>query len=66
MPKVICAAVDCKYNDDKNCCTAKEICMSDHYIMTVWEGRQHFHRCEQYEMSDDLWRAMDELRRLNE
>ena len=44
MPKVICAACDCKWNDVKNQCRAKEIHLEDNYIMTTYDGRQHFNR----------------------
>ena len=49
--KIYCASIDCEYNGDDNVCTAKEIGMSDHYIMTLWEGRQHFNRCKAYKES---------------
>ena len=46
-----CAALDCEYNNDNYECIAPEINLSDHYIMTVWEGRQHFNRCKTYNES---------------
>ncbi len=53
MPKVICAACDCIWNDVNNQCRAKEINLSDNYIMTLYDGRQHFNRCNEYEMSEE-------------
>ena len=49
--KIYCAAIDCEYNNSKNVCTAKDVSLSDHYVMTVWEGRQRFNRCKAYKES---------------
>ena len=54
MPKVICASLDCKYNGKGYQCTAKKITMSEHFLVTVNEGRQHLWRCKQYEMSEEM------------
>ena len=51
MTKIVCAAVGCKYNDDDNVCTAPKVAMSEHSIMTLYDGRQHFWKCKQYEES---------------
>lgn len=59
MPKIHCAAVDCKYNSKNNTCTAKEIYMSDHSIMTMHDGRQHFWRCKQYEMDEEAKKFLE-------
>ena len=59
MPKVICASLDCKYNGKGYQCTAKKINLSDNYIMTVNEGRQHFNKCRNYEMSEESKRIMN-------
>ena len=64
MPKVICAACDCKWNDVKNQCIAKKINLSDIYIMTMYDGRQHFNKCRNYEMSEESKRIMNELKEL--
>lgn len=64
MPKVICAAYDCIWNDVNNQCRAKEINLSDNYIMTLYDGRQHFNRCNEYEMSEEskeLWKQFKEM-----
>ena len=53
MPKVYCAASDCKWNSVKNQCAAKEIHLADNYVMTLHDGRQHFNRCNEYEMSEE-------------
>ena len=52
MTKIVCAAVGCKYNDDDNVCTAPKVAMSEHSIMTLYDGRQHFWKCKQYKQSD--------------
>ena len=62
MPKVICAAGECIWNDVNNLCRAKEINLSDNYIMTVYDGRQHFNKCRNYEMSEESKRIMNELK----
>ena len=49
MTKVVCASVDCRFNSRNHRCEKKEITLNDSYIQTVWEGRQHFHRCKDYE-----------------
>lgn len=56
MSKITCAAIDCKYIDDMNCCRLKEISLSEHYIHTVHEGLQHFWRCKMYEKSEQTKR----------
>lgn len=64
MPKVICAAYDCIWNDVNNQCRAKKINLSDNYIMTVHEGRQHFNKCRNYEMSDEAKRTAKLMKEL--
>lgn len=49
MTKVICAAVDCKFNSSDHRCKKKEITLTDNYVQTVYDGRQHFNRCRDYE-----------------
>lgn len=51
--KIHCAKIECKYNSDRNVCTAKSIELSDHDVLTHWEGRQNFQRCKQFELSDE-------------
>lgn len=64
MPKVICASLECKYNGKGYQCTAKKITMSEHYMLTVNEGRQHFWRCKQYEKSEDMERFEEQFKRM--
>lgn len=64
MPKVICAASDCKWNSVKNQCAAKEIHLADNYVMTVYDGRQHFNRCHDYEMYDEAKRTAKLMKEL--
>lgn len=45
MPKVYCADDGCMYNDD-NLCRAKKINLAWHSVVTVWDGRQEFHKCK--------------------
>lgn len=59
MPKVICAVPECKYNNDKNECTAKTIMLNSSNIMTVWEGRKDIWVCQQFEMSEEAKRIAD-------
>lgn len=49
---VYCGAIECKYNNDRNRCTAGKIVLSSHSVMTVWEGRQDFWKCKNFELSD--------------
>ena len=51
MPKIFCAAMDCEFNGDDGKCHAKEIALSDHSIMTLWEGRQRYQKCKTYQKS---------------
>lgn len=64
MPKVKCAAVDCKYNSNKNTCTAKSIKLGWTSCMTMWNGRQEFWKCSNYEMSDESKEIMDEFNKI--
>jgi hypothetical protein len=51
MSKVICAAVECKYNKN-SICKAKQINLTAGNIATVHEGRQDMWRCKMYELSE--------------
>lgn len=60
MPRIKCATCECKWNNDKSMCTYKGIIlMNDCSVMTVHDGRQHFHKCKMFEESEDY----QELRR---
>ncbi len=63
---VYCAAFDCKYNGRTNRCTAKRITLSWHSVMTVWEGRQEFWRCKNYEVSDEAKRLQETIKQMME
>ena len=56
MPKIYCADVACRYNNDENACTAPKVELSWNSIMTVWEGRREFNTCRTREPA-----TMDEL-----
>ena len=51
MPKIFCAAIDCEFNGDDGKCHAKKVALSDHSIMTLWEGRQRYQKCKTYQKS---------------
>lgn len=53
MPKIKCASCECKWNNDKGMCSYKgTILMNDCDVMTVHDGRQHFHKCKMFEESE--------------
>lgn len=53
MPRVKCASIDCKWNNDNSMCSYKGILLlNDSYYHTTNEGRQHFHNCKMYEKSE--------------
>lgn len=60
MPKVWCADDGCRFNDGRNKCTAKEINLSWHSVVTVWEGRKEFHNCKMRESPAEYRRRMEE------
>ena len=57
---VYCAATDCKHNSKTGRCTAKRVTLSWHSVNTVWQGRQEFWKCKQFEQSYDA-KAMSEF-----
>ena len=61
MPKVICGAVDCKWNWENCECNADKIHLGDHYVHTVYDGVKHFAKCHEYEMSEESKRLQDAL-----
>ena len=58
---VYCAALECKFQSDTNRCTAKRITLSSHSVMTLWNGRQEFWKCKQYEMSDEYKAVLEQI-----
>ena len=61
MNGLICAADDCLYND-KHRCISKRVNLSDHSVITVHEGRQHFWRCRNYEMSEHAKQVEEQMK----
>jgi len=59
--KVICAACDCIHNGKNNKCDAKSIVLSDEYVMTVWQGRQHYHKCKMYQIDPEMKKLYEML-----
>ena len=57
--KIYCAAIDCEHRKEDGRCAAKEVFLSDHSIMTVWEGRMRFQRCKAWQKSRE-YSAMEE------
>lgn len=53
MTKIICAAVECKYNSDENVCTAKTITLGENFVHTVHQGQRQFWGCHRFEQSED-------------
>lgn len=51
--KIYCASIDCKFCNEKGVCTAKNVELSWHSVMTVNEGRQYFNKCKAYELSEE-------------
>ena len=55
MPRIKCCSMDCKYNNPTCYCTYKGVIkLSDCYIATKHDGRQHFHKCKMYEMDESV------------
>jgi hypothetical protein len=63
---VYCADSSCKYSSVKNRCTAKQVVLSWHSVMTVWNGRRVFLQCRSYEMSDEAKRMFEAIRKAEE
>lgn len=52
MPKLYCARIECKYNENQKC-KAGTVNLGAWYGNTVHEGYQEFSRCRTYEDSED-------------
>lgn len=52
MTKIFCSDSSCKFINDQGRCTAKTVTIGWSSVMTVYEGRQDFHRCKTYEESE--------------
>ena len=65
MTRIYCAAVGCKYlNDRKNACTKKSIHLQWNYVHTVYDGAQEFNRCKDYEMDEEYREASEKLQEM--
>ena len=52
MTNVFCATIECKYNTSGEC-KKEAISLSGESCMTLWQGRQQFWRCKDFEMSEE-------------
>ena len=59
---VFCPSIECKHNGKRNNCTLERIELSWHSVMTVWDGRQEFWRCKNYEQSDYAKEILDQVK----
>lgn len=62
MSKIKCLSTECKYNKNDRC-TAKEVSFIWKSVMTVHDGRLECWICRQYEMSDEMKRISDSIRK---
>lgn len=60
MSKITCAAIDCEHNNDCRC-KLNKITMSEHYVHTVYEGLQHFWKCEMYEEKSEETKRLERM-----
>lgn len=51
MTKIYCADTTCKYCKNQ-VCSKKSINLSQHTIMTLYQGRQEFNRCNKEESEE--------------
>ena len=65
MTKVLCAAIECIHNKNDRC-TVKNLCLNWCSVMTVWDGRQEFFRCKQYELSEESQRLAKQIKDIME
>ena len=61
MPKVMCAAIECEFNNG-NKCTVKKINLSHGNINTVHEGRKDVWTCQMFQMSDEAKEILGMIR----
>lgn len=66
MPKIVCGAVECKFNNDRYECTAKRILLNNGNIMTMYEGRKDVWTCKQFELSDRAKQIIGFLKNIKE
>ena len=63
MPKVWCAAIECK-NNKNNQCTATEINLSSGNVHTYYQGFKQVWECRNFNMSEEYKRMMEEVSRI--
>lgn len=66
MTKIYCADVSCEFNNDKGVCSQKTVCLGWSSVMTVWDGRQEFHRCKSYQKSKQSIEIESQMRKYME
>ena len=64
MTKIYCADPTCEFCNEKGVCTQRTVCLSYHSVVTVWDGRQEYHRCKSYQKSKVAIRLENELKDL--
>lgn len=63
--KITCASLECEFHDDRTGrCKSKEISLNDCSVMTVHEGRQHFHRCKMFQESEESKEMRERLKQI--
>lgn len=62
MTRIKCGAVECKFNNNKNECTANSIVLNEGYYHTMNEGVKQIWTCKQYEQSDSAKRLEEAWR----
>jgi hypothetical protein len=63
MPKLYCARIECKYNENQKC-KAETVNLGAWYGNTINEGYQEFSRCRTYEDSEVTIRVKKFLAKL--
>lgn len=65
MTEVLCAAIECKHNESGSC-EKERIGLSSHFVQTVWQGRQTYWKCTDFEESErykeikKIWEELSE------
>ena len=52
MTKIYCGDASCKFCNNHGVCTQKTVCLGWSSVMTAHDGRQEYHRCKTYEISE--------------
>ena len=61
MPKLVCAAIECRFNKDYHC-RAGTVRLSDGHIHTVHQGYKQIWECKTYEISSEAKQLSDEIK----